>query len=108
VSHRAPRRYFPARIDLLAALAADGFAVLADRLAAAGTAHLAPGERLARAARTYVEFAHDHRGLFELMFRHDLLVESGHRLREVSLPLLAQWQSWYGAAFPGASAERAP
>lgn len=89
VSHGAPRRYFPTHLELLSAIARAGFADLAARAEAA----LAQSPPNARArvgvlARAYVHFGRSQRGMFELMFRHDLL-ESGHLgLREVSLPLL--------------------
>ncbi|MEK8109942.1 TetR-like C-terminal domain-containing protein [Micromonospora sp. M12] len=38
-------------------------------------------------ARTYLDFAAAHRGMFELMFRHDVLDSGRLRLREMSLPL---------------------
>ncbi|SCL71220.1 transcriptional regulator, TetR family [Micromonospora citrea] len=88
VSHGAPRRYFPTHLALLSAIAREGFADLTAQL----TAALAdcpdnPRPRLAALARRYVEFGRDNRGMFELMFRHDLLESDHLRLREVSLPL---------------------
>ncbi|MEU7924658.1 TetR/AcrR family transcriptional regulator [Micromonospora sp. NPDC049801] len=88
VSHGAPRRYFPTHVDLLSAIAREGFADLTARVErtihAAGTE---PRTRLVALARTYLDFAAGHRGMFELMFRHDLLASSRLRLRETSLPL---------------------
>ncbi|MDQ7908530.1 TetR/AcrR family transcriptional regulator [Phytohabitans sp. ZYX-F-186] len=88
VSHGAPRRYFPTHLELLSAIAREGFADLSERAGAALAE--APGDpraRLAVLARVYLDFAVSRRGRFELMFRHDLL-ESGHLgLREASLPL---------------------
>lgn len=88
VSHGAPRRYFPTHVSLLSAIAREGFAELAGRAADA----LEPGEesprdRVAALCRVYLDFARTNGGMFELMFRHDLL-KSGHLgLRETSLPL---------------------
>ncbi|MFI9581730.1 TetR/AcrR family transcriptional regulator [Streptomyces sp. NPDC052236] len=91
VSHGAPRRYFPTHVSLLSAIAREGFAELAGRAADA----LEPGnggeenprDRVAALCRVYLDFARTNGGMFELMFRHDLL-KSGHLgLRETSLPL---------------------
>ncbi|MFY1616839.1 TetR/AcrR family transcriptional regulator [Micromonospora sp. WMMD736] len=88
VSHGAPRRYFPTHVDLLSAIAREGFADLTARvertMQAAGAE---PRTRLVALARTYLDFAAAHRGMFELMFRHDLLASGRLRLRETSLPL---------------------
>ncbi|MFG2059361.1 TetR/AcrR family transcriptional regulator [Micromonospora sp. NPDC048930] len=88
VSHGAPRRYFPTHLELLSAIARDGFTDLATRVnSALAEAPGHPRVRLATLARVYLDFAATRRGRYELMFRHDLL-ESGHlRLRDTSLPL---------------------
>ncbi|WP_262285853.1 TetR/AcrR family transcriptional regulator [Micromonospora sp. MA102] len=88
VSHGAPRRYFPTHLELLSAIARDGFTDLATRAnSALAEAAGGPRARLAALARVYLDFAATRRGRYELMFRHDLL-ESGHlRLRDTSLPL---------------------
>ncbi|MFF3320047.1 TetR/AcrR family transcriptional regulator [Streptomyces sp. NPDC003035] len=88
VSHGAPRRYFPTHLDLLSAIAREGFAELRDRV----TAALAAGSDDPRAeldalARVYLDFALTRRGMYELMFRHDLLDSGRLGLRETSLPL---------------------
>jgi AcrR family transcriptional regulator len=80
VSHGAPRRYFPAHAELLSAIARQGFADLAARLAAV------PPD-LRSLAHAYVRFAQDNRGMYELMFRHDLLRSDRLGLRATSLPL---------------------
>ena len=107
VSHGAPRRYFPTHLELLSAIARRGFAELAARSRA--VLAQGPGEpraQLAALARTYVEFALDSPGMYELMFRHDLL-ESGHLgLRETSLPLFALLTDLVGRAAPDADARR--
>ncbi|WP_405670370.1 TetR/AcrR family transcriptional regulator [Streptomyces sp. NBC_01530] len=90
VSHGAPRRYFPTHLELLSAIARRGFAELARRAAAAGDGPAPPREQLAALGRVYLEFALGSRGMYELMFRHDLL-ESGHLgLRDTSLPLFGR------------------
>ncbi|MFD7662443.1 TetR/AcrR family transcriptional regulator [Streptomyces sp. NPDC059788] len=90
VSHGAPRRYFPTHLSLLSAIARRGFDELADHLAARtaeADSQADPRTQLHTLARTYLDFARTHPGMYELMFRHDLL-ESGHLgLRETSLPL---------------------
>ncbi|MFC9076783.1 TetR/AcrR family transcriptional regulator [Streptomyces sp. NPDC057062] len=88
VSHGAPRRHFPTHLELLSAIARRGFTDLAGRAAEVrGDGAADPREQLAALGRVYLDFALTHRGMHELMFRHDLL-ESGHLgLRETSLPL---------------------
>jgi AcrR family transcriptional regulator len=84
VSHGAPRRYFPTHNALLAAIASTGLDDLADRLQPSdGT----PEEQLIEAAQRYLDFAADRPGMFELLFRHDLLKDAGGNLRARSLPL---------------------
>lgn len=92
VSHGAPRRHFPTHDSLLSAIARRGFEDLHARFATATADATGPRAQLAAAARAYVGYALDHRGMFELMFRHDLLdgapqADGGPRLRETSLPL---------------------
>ncbi|MEU7416782.1 TetR/AcrR family transcriptional regulator [Streptomyces antibioticus] len=88
VSHGAPRRYFPTHLELLSAIARRGFTELAVRVTTAlGDGTAGSRTQLSELGRTYLEFALDNAGMYELMFRHDLL-ESGHlRLRDTSLPL---------------------
>ncbi|KUO13028.1 TetR/AcrR family transcriptional regulator [Streptomyces sp. DSM 15324] len=105
VSHGAPRRYFPTHLELLSAIARRGFTELGIRV----TATLADGDAAPRAQLTelgqaYLQFALDNAGMYELMFRHDLL-ESGHlRLRDTSLPLFGVLVDLVGRARPGADA----
>ncbi|WP_327673233.1 TetR/AcrR family transcriptional regulator [Kitasatospora sp. NBC_00458] len=99
VSHGAPRRYFSTHVELLAAIARRGFENLAasldlagpDPAAAAGPAPAADPAaarvRLDRLARGYLDFAAAQPGMFELMFRHDVLEGSGSDLRKTTLPL---------------------
>jgi AcrR family transcriptional regulator len=88
VSHGAPRRYFPTHLELLSAIARDGFIDLAGRAdAALAEAPDDPRGRLAVLARVYLDFAATRRGRYQLMFRHDLLESGQLGLREVSLPL---------------------
>ncbi|MET9438345.1 TetR/AcrR family transcriptional regulator [Streptomyces sp. NPDC006551] len=91
VSHGAPRRYFPTHLDLLSAIARQGFAELAARVADAAGPGQGPDDdpraRLHALARVYLDFALNRRGMYELMFRHDLLESGRLGLRETSLPL---------------------
>lgn len=105
VSHGAPRRYFPTHLELLSAIARRGFAELAERAAvAAGDGTANPRAQLESLARVYLEFALDHRGMYELMFRHDLL-ESGHLgLRDTSLPLFGRLVELVALARPDVDA----
>lgn len=94
VSHGAPRRYFPTHRSLLSAIARRGFEELAARSAAATAQVSGPRAQLAAMAHVYIAYALERRGMFELMFRHDLL-DSGQRdgppdgplLRESTLPM---------------------
>jgi AcrR family transcriptional regulator len=103
VSHGAPRRYFPTHLELLSAVARRGFADLAAQLgeAAAGSA-AGPRARLAALGRAYLEFAASNRGMYELMFRHDLLESNRLGLREVSLPLFRMVTALVAEAAPQA------
>ncbi|QHA08144.1 TetR family transcriptional regulator [Streptomyces broussonetiae] len=104
VSHGAPRRYFPTHLELLSAIARRGFADLADRVGTAPGPGTDPRARVAALARTYLEFALDRPGMYELMFRHDLL-ESGHLgLRDTSLPLFELLAGLVGEVRPEADA----
>ena len=67
VSHSAPARHFSSRDDLVDAIAADGFADLTRRLAAADTQHELSA-RLSTYAHAHVRFAVDNGALMQLMF----------------------------------------
>ncbi|WP_405699805.1 TetR/AcrR family transcriptional regulator [Streptomyces sp. NBC_00069] len=99
VSHGAPRRYFPTHHSLLSAIARRGFADLGGRFVAATAGASSPREQVRALGCAYVGYALEHRGMFELMFRHDLLDSEGQegagqgesgqqpKLRESTLPL---------------------
>ncbi|MEU8892346.1 TetR/AcrR family transcriptional regulator [Streptomyces sp. NPDC048442] len=107
VSHGAPRRYFPTHHALLSAIAQRGFEELGARFDGAVASAASPRAQLGALGRAYVGYALEHRGMFELMFRHDLLDSEVHgvrgavadgadgaaeqqpRLRESTLPLMA-------------------
>ncbi|WP_318210283.1 TetR/AcrR family transcriptional regulator [Streptomyces sp. SJL17-1] len=82
VSHGAPRRYFPTHLELLSAIARQGFTELAGRIAAQDRETAAPRARIELLARVYLDYADTRRGMYELMFRHDLLESGGLGLRE--------------------------
>lgn len=105
VSHGAPRRYFPTHLELLSAIARRGFGELAERVTAAvGDGTAGPRAQLAELARTYLAFALENPGMYELMFRHDLL-ESGHLgLRDTSLPLFGRLVDLVGRIRPDVDA----
>jgi AcrR family transcriptional regulator len=103
VSHGAPRRYFPTHHELLSAVARQGFAALAARLSEAAADNTqGPRAQLAALSRAYLEFAASNRGMYELMFRHDLLESNRLGLREVSLPLFSMVTALVAAARPRA------
>ncbi|MFD5814493.1 TetR/AcrR family transcriptional regulator [Streptomyces sp. NPDC127038] len=103
VSHGAPRRWFPTHVELLSAIARRGFADLQDRAdRATGGAGTGPRARLAALAETYLDFALSQRGMYELMFRHDLLESGRLGLRETSLPLFETLVDLVGRVRPEA------
>ncbi|GAB1326435.1 TetR/AcrR family transcriptional regulator [Streptomyces sennicomposti] len=108
VSHGAPRRHFPTHVELLSAIARRGFAELAARVeearGALGDGEADPRAQVTALGRVYLEFATRERGMYELMFRHDLL-ESGHLgLRDTSLPLFGILVDLVGRVRPDADA----
>ncbi len=83
VSKTAPYRHFKDKKELLINIAADGFGMLADRLAVAGPADAAPGAEataeaghpavdagadVMRLFRAYIDFARERPALYKLMF----------------------------------------
>ncbi|MFJ9645942.1 TetR/AcrR family transcriptional regulator [Streptomyces sp. NPDC004244] len=121
VSHGAPRRYFPTHHALLSAIARRGFEDLAARVGAAVAGAPSPRAQLRAVARVYVGYALERRGMFELMFRHDLLDSERHasgerQLRESTVPmfegivaLVARCGADQGtASLPGAMAAPPP
>ncbi|MFF3846221.1 TetR/AcrR family transcriptional regulator [Streptomyces sp. NPDC002328] len=105
VSHGAPRRHFPTHLELLSAIARRGFTELAGRVTTTlGDGVSAPRAQLTQLSRSYLEFALERPGMYELMFRHDLL-QSGHlRLRDTSLPLFRVLVELVGRVRPDADA----
>ncbi|MFF4433151.1 TetR/AcrR family transcriptional regulator [Streptomyces sp. NPDC001513] len=92
VSHGAPRRYFPTHHALLSAIAHRGLADLKDRFTAVTKGIPSARGQLEMLGKTYIGYALECRGMFELLLRHDLLDSQRHasdepRLRELTLPL---------------------
>ncbi|MEE1820461.1 TetR/AcrR family transcriptional regulator [Streptomyces sp. SP18ES09] len=102
VSHGAPRRHFPSHLDLLSAIARQGFAELAARVAEEDPEDAPARERIEALARVYLDYAGTRRGMYELMFRHDLLESGRLGLRETSLPLFAHLAALVARVRPGA------
>ncbi|GAA3953704.1 TetR/AcrR family transcriptional regulator [Actinoplanes auranticolor] len=100
VSHGAPRRYFPTHRELLAAVARVGYDRLSERVAALGE-QSDPRAGLLALGRLYLDFARTDRGMFELMFRHELLRGNQEGLREASKPLFAVLVGLVDRARPG-------
>lgn len=73
VSHQAPYHYFADREAIFAALAEDGFKILAERLERVTVLAVPAVDRFVEAGQAYVEFAFDHPALFRIMFRPDMV-----------------------------------
>lgn len=101
VSHNAPYRHFPERESLLAALAAEGFGLLAQaqQAAAAGGGLRAMGE-------AYVRFALAHPQRFRLMFGGQVSIAKHARLREVATKTFAGLSGALSSQVPGAQGAR--
>jgi AcrR family transcriptional regulator len=97
VSHNAPYRHFPDRESLLAALAAEGFGMLAaaQREAVAASGLRGMGE-------AYVRFALAHPQRFQLMFGGVVPIAKHAELREVAMKSFAGLSGALAAHAPGA------
>jgi len=99
VSHNAPYRHFPDRQALLAALATEGFAMLAERLR---------GQRGPELGLAYVRFALEHPQRFRLMFTglagdaareaHGAVLDAFKALPNPELAAAAAWSLMHGLA----------
>lgn len=101
VSHTAPYRHFPERESLLAALAADGYAMLgkAQREAAVAGGLRGMGE-------AYVRFALDHPQRFRLMFGGTVQISRHPALREIATRTFEGLSGALSARVPGAQGAR--
>lgn len=97
VSHNAPYRHFPDRESLLAALAAEGFGMLAraQREAASASGLRGMGE-------AYVRFALAHPQRFQLMFSGAVPIAKHPELREVATKTFAGLSGALAEQTPGA------
>ncbi|MFI6130662.1 TetR/AcrR family transcriptional regulator [Micromonospora sp. NPDC051141] len=109
VSHGAPRRYFPTHLALLAAIAREGYQQLGAEVTAAirGTGP-DPYDQVLALGRLYLRFARTNHGMFELMFRHDLLRGNGIGLRDASEELFGVLVDLVARARPEAADAPAP
>ena len=73
VSHQAPYHYFPDKAAILAALASEGFSLLAERLRQARLGPETPAARLEAIGLAYVSLALERPAHFKLMFRPELV-----------------------------------
>jgi AcrR family transcriptional regulator len=85
VSHGAPRRYFPTHLALLSAIAWEGYQQLGAQFAdLADDRDTEPRLLLLTLSQRFLDFARANRGMFELMFRHELLRGNQLGLRDAS------------------------
>jgi AcrR family transcriptional regulator len=106
VSHGAPRRYFPTHQALLAAIARQGYHQLGRQIGAAIGDDTTPARsRVLALGRAYLDFAHANRGMFELMFRHDLLQGNQIGLRDTGRELFAVLVGLVAQARPSSTPE---
>lgn len=96
LSHGAPRRWFPTHQSLLGAVARAGVDDLAADLATAVGDD--PADRLTELVRTYVGFAIRRPAMFRLIFRHDLLEQSGQNLRSHTRPMFESFVQTVGGS----------
>jgi len=101
VSHAAPYRHFPDREALLAALAAEGYAMLGEAQRAAAAAHGLRGM-----GEAYVRFALDHPQRFRLMFGGQLQIARHPALREIASKTFEGLSGALAARVPGARGAR--
>ncbi len=73
VSHQAPYHHFTDREAVLAALAEEGFAALADAMDREAIAIADPTDRLAQTGKAYVRWALQHPAHYSVMFRPELV-----------------------------------
>ncbi|WP_028479829.1 TetR/AcrR family transcriptional regulator [Nocardia sp. CNY236] len=99
VSHAAPAHHFGDRAGLLTALAIEGFELLTTRLE-----HVAGDFR--EVAVTYVRFAREHPGHFDVMYRGDVLDGDDPTLRAARERSGMALRSGVSARTPGHSGQR--
>lgn len=111
VSEAAPSKHFEGKEELLAAIASNGFRELAAQREMLSAKKLAPLPRAREMMMSYVRFAQEHEGLFDLMigprvlqeFRRGEFTETGDRSYAFfsnSIFDLARERGWPKSAFP--------
>jgi AcrR family transcriptional regulator len=111
VSEAAPSKHFQGKEELLAAIASNGFRELAAQRELLSAKKLAPLPRARQMMMSYVRFAQEHEGLFDLMigprvlpeFRRGEFTETGDRSYAFfsnSIFDLARERGWPKSAFP--------
>jgi len=78
LSRQAPYNHFADKETLLAELVRDGYQRLGSGIRADAKLGIAPSERLAKAAATYIAFGQERPALFRLMFSKELVNLSKH------------------------------
>jgi AcrR family transcriptional regulator len=110
VSEAAPSKHFQGKEELLAAIASNGFRELAAQRETLSAKKLAPLPRAREMMMSYVRFAQEHEGLFDLMigprvlpeFRRGEFTETGDRSYAFfsnSIFDLARESGWPKSAF---------
>lgn len=110
VTPGAPYHHFPSRTMLLAAVAEEGFAALAEAMnRAAGAAFTASAlERLAAISTAYLRFALEHRAHYRVMFLPEFPTEPGlEALQSAGLGTLMRLIDSVHALKPSASRHEA-
>lgn len=82
LSRQAPYNHFADKEALLAELVREGYERLGGRIHADASLGVAPSERLAKAAETYIAFGQERPALFRLMFSRELVDLSKHGLAQ--------------------------
>lgn len=111
VSEAAPSKHFQGKEELLAAIASNGFRELAVQRETLSAKKLAPLPRARQMMMSYVRFAQEHEGLFDLMigprvlpeFRRGEFTETGDRSYAFfsnSIFDLARERGWPKSALP--------
>jgi AcrR family transcriptional regulator len=116
VSEAAPYRHFSNKESLLAAIAADGFLKLHEKLERAGTPGSSPVDLLQARAWAYVEFALEETDHFQTMYtssltpphakKHPELVQTGMRPIESVIAVINECKK-DGSIYPEADSQSA-
>jgi AcrR family transcriptional regulator len=103
LSRQAPYNHFADKEALLAELVRDGYERLGGRIRAEASPGVAPSERLARAAETYIAFGQGKPALFRLMFGRERVDLSKHEsAQQAAFAALAELSAIIEAMVPAA------